>query len=697
MKYFRLLFFILLAVAQATHAQVTIPWTDVAKTGSSLADFATRSASDLNSGTLPAARLPALTGDVATSAGSAVAVLATVNSNVGSWGSATTAPTFTVDAKGRITAAGSAAIAPPWSAITSKPTTRAGFGLTDAAAVDLSDAAQAYVLQSGDWGLVQGREHLATFIAKVSTRTAAKIVFTGDSTIAGDGTTSPYRLNEIVENAAAALGYNAITTVNNGHSGANTQSWNTTYLAGDLSENPDLMVCGWGLNDPTGVNTDQQNADLTVARYVTALTTIRAARTPAQMSILVLVPNRCQDDAAWRTAGYSKAVRKGLQALVPTYKFALIDTPQMLRDPSVGGWINEDYSVGSNRYVHPTNTGNVIRAGVLIDAIFPQSLAVAAQSAGIPNTVYPTGSKIGSDLPSVYPRGMSIYPATTTGSGTVFPYQGWVITTVHASGYTRQTNIFADITPSESPVGQMAERTGYASGGWGAWYHPGLATASSAGLAAALSDETGTGAAVFGTGATLGGLTTTNRIVRTGGVSLAAWGGNGIFLNVVGNTVTDTSTAASGTAAYTGFSTFHPPILAATNTGVTGTIASTVYIGGAPSAGTNVTLTNAYALHVDAGVVKIDEGLAAGTINGNTITQGTGTLTLGAGQTLAVPTGGTLGTAAYTAATAYLPSFVGVPASAGAAGTAGTVSYDGSFIYICTATNTWKRVAIATW
>jgi hypothetical protein len=37
------------------------------------------------------------------------------------------------------------------------------------------------------------------------------------------------------------------------------------------------------------------------------------------------------------------------------------------------------------------------------------------------------------------------------------------------------------------------------------------------------------------------------------------------------------------------------------------------------------------------------------------------------------------------------------PASAGAAGVAGTITWDSGFIYICVATNTWKRVAIATW
>jgi len=37
------------------------------------------------------------------------------------------------------------------------------------------------------------------------------------------------------------------------------------------------------------------------------------------------------------------------------------------------------------------------------------------------------------------------------------------------------------------------------------------------------------------------------------------------------------------------------------------------------------------------------------------------------------------------------------PASASDTGTAGTLCWDSSYIYVCTATDTWKRVAIATW
>jgi hypothetical protein len=37
------------------------------------------------------------------------------------------------------------------------------------------------------------------------------------------------------------------------------------------------------------------------------------------------------------------------------------------------------------------------------------------------------------------------------------------------------------------------------------------------------------------------------------------------------------------------------------------------------------------------------------------------------------------------------------PASAAAAGNAGDICWDANYIYVCTATNTWKRTAISTW
>jgi hypothetical protein len=44
-----------------------------------------------------------------------------------------------------------------------------------------------------------------------------------------------------------------------------------------------------------------------------------------------------------------------------------------------------------------------------------------------------------------------------------------------------------------------------------------------------------------------------------------------------------------------------------------------------------------------------------------------------------------------------LPRIVSVPATATSSGTAGQIAYDTSFLYVCVATNTWRRVAIGTW
>ena len=73
----------------------------------------TTNAANISSGTLPAARMPALTGDITTTAGAVSTTLATVNSNVGAFGSATAIPVITVNAKGLVTAISTTAVSIP--------------------------------------------------------------------------------------------------------------------------------------------------------------------------------------------------------------------------------------------------------------------------------------------------------------------------------------------------------------------------------------------------------------------------------------------------------------------------------------------------------------------------------------------------------------------------------------------------------
>jgi hypothetical protein len=60
-------------------------------------------ASEINTGTLSNARMPALSGDVTTTAGNTSTTLATVNSNPGTFGDSTHTLQLTIDGKGRIT------------------------------------------------------------------------------------------------------------------------------------------------------------------------------------------------------------------------------------------------------------------------------------------------------------------------------------------------------------------------------------------------------------------------------------------------------------------------------------------------------------------------------------------------------------------------------------------------------------------
>lgn len=105
-------------------------------------DFPTLNQSTTGSAaSLTTGRTIALTGDVTYTSGAfngtanvtGAATLATVNANVGSFGGATQTPVLTVNAKGLVTAASVMTVTPAWASVTGKPTTLAGYGITDAA------------------------------------------------------------------------------------------------------------------------------------------------------------------------------------------------------------------------------------------------------------------------------------------------------------------------------------------------------------------------------------------------------------------------------------------------------------------------------------------------------------------------------------------------------------------------------------
>ena len=109
--------------------------------------------SDASTGCSAAAGITALTGDVtATGPGSVAATLATVNSNVGTFGSATQSVQFTVNGKGLITAAADVTVTPAVGSITGLGTGVATFLATPSSA----NLASAVTNETGSGALVFG-------------------------------------------------------------------------------------------------------------------------------------------------------------------------------------------------------------------------------------------------------------------------------------------------------------------------------------------------------------------------------------------------------------------------------------------------------------------------------------------------------------------------------------------------------------
>jgi hypothetical protein len=127
---------------------------------------------------------------------------------------------------------------------------------------------------------------------------------------------------------------------------------------------------------------------------------------------------------------------------------------------------------------------------------------------------------------------------------------------------------------------------------------------------------------------------------------------NGLTLQSAAGTATwnDNSTANSGTVANRYSFGIAAPTLTSTGTSVTNTVASTVYIGGAPTDSTNTTSTTKYALNVNAGAtnlggsVKIGGGTAITKVLSATATLDFGSTAAGASTDLTITvTGAALG------------------------------------------------------
>ena len=136
-------------------------------------------------------------------------------------------------------------------------------------------------------------------------------------------------------------------------------------------------------------------------------------------------------------------------------------------------------------------------------------------------------------------------------------------------------------------------------------------------------------------------VTDTSTLVKTLTLGDTSFNGTAVFaaatpakLYMGTGTVTDVTSAISATNAIGAIASLGITPIAATNTSVTYTSAATLYIAGAPSAGTNVTLTNPYSLWINTGTAFLNGPVILGStlaVNGaidfNNTTDSTSTTT----------------------------------------------------------------------
>lgn len=161
------------------------------------------------------------------------------------------------------------------------------------------------------------------------------------------------------------------------------------------------------------------------------------------------------------------------------------------------------------------------------------------------------------------------------------------------------------------------------------------------------------------------------------------------------STYTDNTTAASGTAAHGTVVSLDNPAIAATNTGVTYTNASTLYIDGAPTAGTNVTITNAYSLYIATGsnfiggFTNLSSSLSVGSG-----TRSSGALTTAASSKITVGTGIYTDTATAASGTVAFGTMVSLNSSAIAATNTGVTYTTAASLYVGGAPTAGTNVTI---
>lgn len=263
-----------------------------------------------------------------------------------------------------------------------------------------------------------------------------KIVWSGDSTTFGvyAGTST---LDNVSKNWALKYGFSNITNINAGHSGESLVAWEATggWLDQDMTSYADMncYIIRWGLNDGSSWSHDLTALE---TRIRSGLTRLRAWKTAANLSIILMVPNSASENGT-RDEAWLEGVSKIYKEVAREFQCCFIDTYAIWRDTrgvALNHWVDD---AGSGQGIHPDAVFNHWIVDAVSELLYrPMSVGPSVRNlftnfaAGASNV---TLSTLPGDAKFNY--GISIYRTDTP---LTFPFSGSVITTRTADGIFKQ-------------------------------------------------------------------------------------------------------------------------------------------------------------------------------------------------------------------------------------------------------------------
>lgn len=262
-----------------------------------------------------------------------------------------------------------------------------------------------------------------------------KMRVSGDSVTAGYGNTVGIPSN-VLTILAEQRGYKNVAVENGGQSGMATFHWLETFLAADLASGCDLLVLGWGDND-FGLG---RTAEQLLADYRTGLTRIRAAKTPAQMSVILRTPTTMSDPTNNRTGARIEQIIDGFKQLARDFQCGFVDVYSMLQNGHDGAGVWMDALPGA---VHPLDVMQEHICAAIADLALPNHGADWKNN-GVYNYGSATKNRTAAAPPSNYFDGVTMVrslPGDVNGG----PYDGIFYTFKQADSATLQmcTPLFA--------------------------------------------------------------------------------------------------------------------------------------------------------------------------------------------------------------------------------------------------------------